>query len=97
MDLLYRLVLLLMEIFDFRASQRRNSWRANNRDAIKVGFSRAWTSIRDSNTSSVITAVILFWFGSSLVSRLYLTLGLGSICMLSADSYENYSTGFNFK
>lgn len=68
-------------------------------DAIHVGFSRAWTSIRDSNTSSVITAVILFWFGSSLVQGFALTLGLGSIVsMLSAVTVTRIILlAFNFK
>ena len=34
-------------------------------DAIKEGFDRAWTSIRDSNLSSIITAIILYWFASN--------------------------------
>ncbi|HBV01494.1 MAG TPA: protein translocase subunit SecD [Candidatus Taylorbacteria bacterium] len=34
-------------------------------DAIQEGFKRAWTSIRDSNTSSIITAVILYYFAST--------------------------------
>ena len=34
-------------------------------DAIQEGFARAWTSIRDSNTSSIITAVILYYFAST--------------------------------
>jgi preprotein translocase subunit SecD len=45
--------------------------------AIREGFSRAWLSIRDSNISSIITAVILFWFGTSLVEGFALTFGLG--------------------
>lgn len=54
-------------------------------DAIRTGFDRAWTSIRDSNTSSILTAVILFWFGSSLVQGFALTLGIGALLsMLSA-------------
>ncbi|MFA5791420.1 MAG: protein translocase subunit SecD [Candidatus Paceibacterota bacterium] len=54
-------------------------------DAISVGFSRAWFSIRDSNISNFITAVILFWFGTSLVKGFALTLGMGVIVsMLSA-------------
>ncbi len=54
-------------------------------DAIRVGFDRAWFSIRDSNLSSIITAAILFWFGSSLIQGFALTLGLGAIVsMLSA-------------
>jgi preprotein translocase subunit SecD len=31
--------------------------------AVEAGFKRAWTSIRDSNASTIITTVILFWFG----------------------------------
>ncbi len=38
-------------------------------DAIKEGFHRAWTSIRDSNTSSMITAVILYMFSSTAVVK----------------------------
>jgi len=45
--------------------------------AIKEGFSRAWLSIRDSNISSIITAIILFWFGTSLVKGFALTFGIG--------------------
>lgn len=48
-------------------------------DAVREGFDRAWTSIRDSNISSIITAVILFWFGSSLIKGFALTFGLGVI------------------
>lgn len=54
-------------------------------DALENGFSRAWMSIRDSNTSSIITAIILFWFGTSLIKGFALTLGMGVlISMLSA-------------
>ena len=54
-------------------------------DAIREGFSRAWPSIRDGNLSSLITAIILFWFGTSLVEGFALTFGLGiMISMFSA-------------
>lgn len=54
-------------------------------DAIRTGFSRAWFSIRDSNSSSLITAAMLLWFGSSLIKGFALTLGLGAlISMVSA-------------
>ena len=46
-------------------------------DAIQEGFKRAWPSIRDSNTSTIITAVILYFFTSSFVRGFALTLGLG--------------------
>ncbi len=49
--------------------------------AIDLGFSRAWPSIRDSNLSTLITCAILFWFGSafgaSIVKGFALTLALG--------------------
>ena len=38
-------------------------------DAMHEGFTRAWSSIRDSNISSVITGVILFYFGSSSIIK----------------------------
>lgn len=54
-------------------------------ESIKLGFDRAWFSIRDSNLSSIITAAILLWFGSSLIKGFALTLGLGAvISMFSA-------------
>jgi len=46
-------------------------------DSLHEGFSRAWLSIRDSNIASIITAVVLFWFGTSAVKGFALTLGLG--------------------
>ncbi|OGI90482.1 protein-export membrane protein SecD [Candidatus Nomurabacteria bacterium RIFCSPLOWO2_01_FULL_40_15] len=54
----------------------------NITDAVSHGFSRAWFSIRDSNTSSIITAIILFWFGTSLIKGFALTLGVGVIVSL---------------
>lgn len=46
-------------------------------DALHEGFSRAWLSIRDSNISSIITAIILFWLGTSAIKGFALTLGIG--------------------
>ncbi|HUC88617.1 MAG TPA: protein translocase subunit SecD [Candidatus Paceibacterota bacterium] len=56
-------------------------------ESTKNGFSRAWFSIRDSNISSMITAVILFWFGTSLIQGFALTFLIGVlISMISAIS-----------
>lgn len=53
--------------------------------SIEEGFKRAWTSIRDSNITTIITAVILYAFTSSFVKGFALTLGLGVlISMFSA-------------
>jgi preprotein translocase subunit SecD len=55
------------------------------REAIHDGFDRAWASIRDGNISSIISAVILFWFGTTLVKGFAITFGLGVIIsMLTA-------------
>lgn len=48
-------------------------------EATLEGFSRAWLSIRDSNLSSLISAIILFWFGTSLIKGFALTMAIGII------------------
>lgn len=45
--------------------------------AIEEGFRRAWSSIRDSNVSSIITCLILIWLGSGLVRGFAVTLIIG--------------------
>jgi len=56
-------------------------------DSIHHGFKRAWLSVRDSNISSMITAIILFWFGTSLIKGFALVFLIGVlISMISAIS-----------
>jgi preprotein translocase subunit SecD len=54
--------------------------------AIDLGFRRAWSSIRDSNTSTLITCAILFifgnTFGASMVKGFAITLALGVLVSL---------------
>lgn len=53
--------------------------------AIREGFSRAWPSIRDGNTSSILTAIVLYWAGTTLTKGFAITWGLGIvISMFSA-------------
>lgn len=57
--------------------------------SIDMGFNRAWPSIRDSNVSTFITCLILFWFGSrlgmSLVTGFAVSLFIGvAVSMFSA-------------
>ena len=58
----------------------------NLRQAIDLGWSRAWPSIRDSNTSTLITCVILYIFGNSfgasMVKGFSITLALGVVVSL---------------
>jgi preprotein translocase subunit SecD len=49
----------------------------NKAQAIEIGFTRAWSSIRDSNVSSLITSVILFWFGTGAVRGFAVALAIG--------------------
>ncbi len=59
--------------------------------ALDQGWTRAWSSIRDSNLSAIITALILFWFGSSfgasIVKGFSLTLALGVLISLFTAIY----------
>jgi protein-export SecD/SecF family membrane protein len=53
--------------------------------AVEAGFNRAWNSILDSNVSSLITATILYSFGSSTIRGFALVLIIGVlISMFSA-------------
>jgi SecD/SecF fusion protein len=55
--------------------------------AVKVGFERAWSSIKDSNFSSLITCAILFYFGSSIIQGFAFNLAAGIlVSMFSAIS-----------
>jgi len=50
--------------------------------AVEEGFRRAWPSIRDSNTSTIITAIILYYLTSSFVRGFSLTLLIGILVSL---------------
>jgi preprotein translocase subunit SecD len=52
------------------------------KDAIDIGFARAWTSIRDSHIAAVIVSIVLFLFGTSLVKGFAITFFLGAILSL---------------
>ena len=47
--------------------------------AINSGFDRAWTSIFDSNMTTIITCAILYCCGTSIVKGFALTLALGVV------------------
>jgi len=55
------------------------------KSSIDSGVKHAWVSIRDSNVSTIITCVILAWFGVGIIKGFAITLGLGIlISMFSA-------------
>ncbi|MFN0096708.1 MAG: protein translocase subunit SecD [Dehalococcoidia bacterium] len=74
-------------IFERMKEELRRGRTLNS--AIDIGFRRAFTSIRDSNVSTLITCFILYFFGdqfgASLVKGFSLTLAIGVlISMFSA-------------
>lgn len=49
------------------------------KSAVEIGFEKAWPSIRDSNVSTIITCLLLFMIGTSIVRGFAVTLGLGVV------------------
>jgi len=45
--------------------------------SVEEGFRRAWNSIRDSNVTTLLSALILFWFGSGPIKGFAITLSIG--------------------
>ena len=66
-------------IFERLKEELRNG--RNLSQAVDQGWTRAWSSIRDSNLATIITSLILYWFGSTfgatIVKGFSLTLALG--------------------
>ncbi|MBN2257784.1 MAG: protein translocase subunit SecD [Anaerolineaceae bacterium] len=66
-------------IFERLKEELRNG--RSVKQAVALGFQRAWPSIRDSNIATFITSLILFWFGSqfgaTIVKGFAVTLFLG--------------------
>ncbi len=57
--------------------------------AVEIGFTRAWSAIRDSNITTLIACLILFWlggtFGAFMVRGFALTLSIGvAVSMFTA-------------
>lgn len=49
------------------------------REAVHIGFARAWTAIRDGHLTMLISGAILFWLGTSLVQGFALVFVLGTL------------------
>ncbi|MGZ9166020.1 MAG: protein translocase subunit SecD [Anaerolineales bacterium] len=80
-------------IFERLKEELRNG--RNLTQAVDQGWSRAWSSIRDSNLSAIITSLILYWFGSTfgatIVKGFSLTLALGVVISLFTAFYVTRS------
>ena len=67
-----------------RMKEEKKSGRSLN-SSIRVGFARAWPSIRDGNVTTLLVALIMFFFGTSFIKGFALTLSLGIlVSMFSA-------------
>lgn len=64
-------------ILIFERMKEEISWGKSKKQALELGFDRAWSSIRDSNISSLITAGILYSIGTGLVKGFAVTLAIG--------------------
>jgi protein-export membrane protein SecD len=54
----------------------------SSREAITVGFGRAWLAIRDSHVTGLISAAVLFWFGTAMIKGFALVMGFGILISL---------------
>lgn len=69
-------------ILIFERMKEEIRWGKTKKVALELGFQRAWTSIRDSNVSSLITCTILYWFGTGMIRGFALTLAIGILVSL---------------
>lgn len=69
-------------ILIFERMKEEMRWGRNRLGAIEAGFNRAFPSIRDSNASTLITCVILYWFGTGPVRGFAVTLAIGVVVSL---------------
>ncbi|MEK7615733.1 MAG: protein translocase subunit SecD [Patescibacteria group bacterium] len=66
--------------------------------AVNEGFRRAWYSIRDSHVTTILGAVVLYMFTTSIVKGFALTLGIGVVVSLFSSivvtrAFMNRTTG----
>mgnify|MGYP000070730931 CR=1 FL=1 len=69
-------------ILIFERIKEEIRWGTDQLTAIRLGFDRAFPSIRDSNVSSLITCGILYYFGTGIVRGFAITLAIGIIVSL---------------
>ena len=65
------------------------------RDAVKLGYQRAWSAIQDSNISTFVAGVILFQFGTGPVKGFAVTLCVGVLtglfsCVVVTRAWYDY-------
>ena len=76
-------------ILIFERMREELRWGKTLRAAIEAGFDRAWSSVFDSNVTTLITCGLLYWFGqqfgASVIQGFAVTLAIGvAISLFSA-------------
>lgn len=76
-------------ILIFERMREELRWGKTLRAAIEAGFDRAWSSVFDSNVTTLITCALLYWFGqqfgASVIQGFAVTLAIGvAISLFSA-------------
>ena len=76
-------------ILIFERMREELRWGKTLRTAIEAGFDRAWSSVFDSNVTTLITCALLYWFGqqfgASVIQGFAVTLAIGvAISLFSA-------------
>ncbi len=74
-------------ILIFERMKEEIRWGKSRKQALELGFNRAWASIRDSNISSLITAAILYSIGTGLVKGFAITLAIGVLVSMFTAIY----------
>ncbi|MDP8921808.1 MAG: protein translocase subunit SecD [Chloroflexota bacterium] len=73
-------------ILIFERMREELRWGKTLGAAIEAGFDRAWNSVFDANVTTLITCVLLYWFGqqfgASVIQGFALTLGIGVVISL---------------
>ncbi len=67
-------------VFERMKEEYRNGKDAH--ESASTGFTRAWGAIRDGNVTSLLSAIILFWFGTSMVKGFALVFGIGVLASM---------------
>jgi protein-export membrane protein SecD len=69
-------------IFERMKDEMLNHENATTHGTITEATKRAWGAIRDGHITSIISAIVLYWFGTSIVKGFALVFGLGVIASL---------------
>ena len=78
-------------VFIFERFKKEISNSKTLRNAMDSGFSRAFATILDSNVTTIIAAVVLFFLGSGPIKGFAITLGLGIVLsMFTAITVTQY-------